>query len=233
MNILDGPKISWRGFKLDVARNYVPVATIKEIIDQLSLYKYNILTLHLTDNEAWRITIKKYPELTSFTKDYYSQEELTSITEYAKNHRLVVIPEIDFPGHSAALLKVYPELGTLKMIAGKNVAYIDPSSDKFWEIFEDTAKELTRMTNSNYLHFGGDEAFGMSDTHYHQFITGALKRIHQLGITPIGYQESTRAGVSSGDYVQIWADFADPGGDLEKWEQMVKEGKPLPEGLPA
>src|SRR5690606_26542602 len=126
MNILDGPKISWRGFKLDVARNYVPVATIKEIIDQLSLYKYNILTLHLTDNEAWRITIKKYPELTSFTKDYYSQEELTSITEYAKNHGLVVIPEIDFPGHSAALLKVYPELGTLKMIAGKNVAYIDP-----------------------------------------------------------------------------------------------------------
>lgn len=233
IKITDGPKLGWRGFKMDVARNYYSPNTVKEVINQLALYKYNILTLHLTDNEAWRIEIKGHPKLTSNTEKYYTQNELKSIVEYAKNHGITVIPEIDFPGHSAAIIKIYPDVGELKEIAGKNIAYVEPVSTRFWEIFDDVAGELKEMTRSQFLHFGGDEAFGMPDPLYHQFIEEALKRTHRLGMTPIGYQEASRAGVAPGDYIQIWADFADPGGDLEKWKELVKEGKPLPQGMPA
>lgn len=232
LKIYDGPKLGWRGFKLDIARNYYDVQTIKQLIDQLSMYKYNVLTLHLTDNEAWRVEIKSHPRLTEFTKEYYTQSQLEQIVKYANDRGIVVIPEIDFPGHSAALLKVYPNLGEFQQIAGKQVAFIKPDSKEFWTIFSDVAKELKDITKSEFLHFGGDEAFGMPDSSYKEFIKGALQRIHSLDITPIGYQESTRAGVTKSDYIQIWADFADPGGDLEKWEELVKQGKELPQGLP-
>ncbi|WP_322545201.1 family 20 glycosylhydrolase [Elizabethkingia miricola] len=232
IKIIDGPKLGWRSFKLDVARYYVPIPEIKKIIDQLALYKYNILSLHITDNEGWKIEIKSHPRLTSQTKDFYTQEEIKSLVSYAANRGIMIIPETDFPGYSSALLKAYPEFGKIQEIAERIIAYVDPNVVKSWDLFEDVAKELKDITGSQYLRFGGDEAFEMSDELYHQFVTEALRRLKKLNIIPIGFQEITRAGIMPGIYTQIWKDFADSGGDLEKWEELVKEENPLPEGLP-
>jgi hexosaminidase len=132
--IIDYPKLSWRGFMLDVSRHFFTKDEVKRYIDNMVIYKYNLLHLHLTDNEGWRIEIKKYPKLTSigawrvnrignfgtFTppgpeeaSDYggfYTQEDIKEIVQYAKERFVDILPEIDVPGHSLAAVSAYPEL---------------------------------------------------------------------------------------------------------------------------
>ncbi len=135
MEVIDYPRIGWRGMMLDVSRHFYPVEAIKEVIDLLALYKMNVFHWHLCDNEGWRLEIKKYPKLTSvgawrqevygsvfYAKDpsinlndtylyggYYTQEEAKEVVRYAMERNITVIPEIEMPGHSGAALAAYPQ----------------------------------------------------------------------------------------------------------------------------
>lgn len=139
LSISDKPNVAWRGMVLDVSRHFFNVNTIKETLDLMAFYKLNVFHWHLTDNEGWRLEIKKYPKLTSvgawrteipgsiiYKKDstyskkldgkpyqyggFYSQEQVKEIVAYAKERNITVVPEIDVPGHSGAALSAYPEL---------------------------------------------------------------------------------------------------------------------------
>jgi hexosaminidase len=133
VEIEDQPRFTWRGNLLDVARHYFPVSYLKEYIDILASYKLNVLQLHLTDDQGWRIEIKKYPELTEISHwreetlkghrsnseeydgrgygGFYTQDQMREIVRYAAERYITVIPEIEMPGHATAALAAFPNLG--------------------------------------------------------------------------------------------------------------------------
>lgn len=182
--ILDYPRYEWRSFMLDEARYFFGVATVKALLDQMALLKMNVLHWHLTDDAGWRIEIHKYPKLTSVGsrrrdteigtwksgkssgrphEGFYTQQELREIVAYAAERGILIAPEIDVPGHSAALCASYPELRlTLKqppevpVTFGQNTA-LDPTNEKVYEVLSDILDEVVAIFPSPYIHLGGDE----------------------------------------------------------------------------
>ncbi|GAB4013342.1 family 20 glycosylhydrolase [Spirosoma migulaei] len=156
-HITDYPRFSYRGMHLDVSRHLFPVAFIKKYIDELALYKFNTFHWHLTDDQGWRIEIKKYPELQKTAAyrsetlighkkelphrfdgkrygGYYTQAEVRDIVRYATQRHITVIPEIEMPGHALAALSAYPKLGCLKPNGQPGGPY---QAATFWGVFED------------------------------------------------------------------------------------------------
>lgn len=184
--IKDHPLLSYRGYMLDVSRHYFPVRFIKELIDAMAFYKLNTLHLHLTDDQGWRVEIKKYPRLhevgawrvetqvghrTSkpLTFDgerhggYYTQKELKELVEYAEERFISVIPEIDIPGHAQALLAAYPEYGCVEdtsyevsTVWGVHDNILCPYEQTF-AFLEDVFTEIMDIFPCKYIHIGGDE----------------------------------------------------------------------------
>ena len=119
IRIIDRPRFAWRGLSLDVARTFFGVDEVKSVIDLLSLYKLNVLHLHLSDNEGWRLEIKSRPQLTEVgasgaTADrpggFYTQDEFADLVRYAADRFVTIVPELDLPGHAGAAIRSYPEL---------------------------------------------------------------------------------------------------------------------------
>ena len=158
----DTPRFAYRALMLDPARHFLPVNDVKFFIDQMARYKYNILQLHLTDDQGWRVEIKKHPKLVG--KDYYTQEQLAEIIQYAAQRNIEVIPELDIPGHTVAILATYPELGcthvdTLPKVVGKTVdLMLCANNEKVYAVYQDIIKEISALFPSRYIHLGGDEA---------------------------------------------------------------------------
>jgi hexosaminidase len=184
--VQDQPKYAWRGLHLDVSRHFFTIEEIKRYLDLMSMYKFNVFHWHLTDDQGWRIEIKKYPKLTevgawrdstlnhhyttiprTYTTEkyggYYTQEQIREIVAYAKARYITVVPEIEMPGHSRAALAAYPEFSC--------------SGDQFgvpglWGVFDDIfcahessilflqdiLTEVLDLFPSEYIHIGGDEA---------------------------------------------------------------------------
>jgi len=183
VEINDYPRFAYRGAMLDVGRHYFPVEFIKKYIDILALHNINNFHWHLTDDQGWRIEIKKYPHLTkvgSIRKQtvighntgrydsipyggYYSQNELKEIVAYAQDQFITIIPEIDFPGHMLAALASYPELGCTAGpydVATRWGIFEDvlcAGNDKTMQFMEDVLSELIQVFPSKYIHIGGDE----------------------------------------------------------------------------
>ncbi|MBO4264147.1 MAG: family 20 glycosylhydrolase [Bacteroidales bacterium] len=179
--IEDAPAFPYRGMHLDVGRYYYPVETIKRFLDVMAMHKQNYLHWHLTEDQGWRIEIKKYPRLTSVgawreetcgygTKGdgkphggFYTQDEAREIVEYARRRCITVIPEIELPGHSGAAIAAYPWLSCTpdepkKVVTSwgvKEDVYI-PSPETF-RFLEDVFTELFDIFPSPYYHIGGDE----------------------------------------------------------------------------
>ncbi|HJS01218.1 MAG TPA: family 20 glycosylhydrolase, partial [Flavobacterium sp.] len=111
VEIEDNPRFVWRGLMIDAARHFQPVDVIKRNLDGMAAMKMNVFHWHLADNQGWRIQIKKYPKLTELASDgdFYTQEEIKNIVKYADDRGIMVVPEIDVPGHASALLSVFPE----------------------------------------------------------------------------------------------------------------------------
>ncbi|GID61296.1 beta-N-acetylhexosaminidase [Actinoplanes couchii] len=217
--IVDTPRVAWRGFSLDVARCFQSVETVRGIVDMLSLYKFNVLHLHLSDNEGWRLALPEYPELT--TAESWTIEEIKTLIAYAGGRHVTVIPELDTPGHSAAVLRAYPELGVFEPDGEFPTAYLDPNRPGVDTFLNTIVKYLAEIAPGPYLHIGGDEAFGMPDDLFHQHVAATLQKVRATGKTPIGWQETTRPGLHSGEIFQYWADFADAVGDQDAAAQST------------
>lgn len=177
VRIDDAPRYGYRALMLDPARHFLPVEDVKFYIDQMAKYKYNVLQLHLTDDQGWRVEIKKHPGLTKTgafrnpetgsngpDNGFYTQDQLKEIIRYAADRNVEVIPELDIPGHTVAVLATYPELGcthtdTIQKIMGQTVdLMLCANNDKVYTIYDDIIKEIAGLFPSSKIHLGGDEA---------------------------------------------------------------------------
>ena len=182
--IKDEPRFSYRGMHLDVGRHFFPKEFMKKYIDLLALHNMNTFHWHLTDDQGWRIEIKKYPKLTEIgsqrsrtvigrnTQEYdntpyggfFTQEEAKEIVKYAQERYITVIPEVDLPGHMLAALAAYPEMGCTggpyevcpRWGIFEDVLCI--GNDQTMQFLEDVMSEIIEIFPSKYVHIGGDEA---------------------------------------------------------------------------
>lgn len=182
--IKDAPRFAYRGMMLDVGRHFFPVEFVKEYIDLLALHNMNTLHWHLTEDQGWRIEIKKYPKLTEIGskrsctvighnsgeydntpyEGFFTQEEAREIVRYAQERYITVIPEVDLPGHMLAALASYPELGCTGgpyEVATQWGIFDDVlciGNEKTLQFLEDVMTEIIDIFPSKYIHIGGDEA---------------------------------------------------------------------------
>ena len=180
----DAPRFSWRGMHLDCSRHFWPVTFVKKFIDLLAMHNMNVLHWHLTDDQGWRIEIKKWPKLITVGSQrsgtiigtnsdlddetpyggYYTQEEIRDIVAYAAARHITIVPEIDMPGHMLAALASYPELGCTGgpyQVGHYWGVYKDVlciGNPKVYEFIEDVLTEVMELFPSEVIHIGGDEA---------------------------------------------------------------------------
>ncbi|HVU54720.1 MAG TPA: family 20 glycosylhydrolase [Puia sp.] len=183
VDIDDYPRFSYRGLMLDVSRHFYSVEQVKQVLDLMARYKLNVFHWHLTDDQGWRLEIKKYPRLTSVgawhentvedgdrdepdsvrTGGYYTQEQVREVVRYAAARCITIIPEIEVPAHSAAALRAYPELKCAlpEGVSGASVAanaIIYCPSEPTFQFLDDVLTEVTALFPGKYIHIGGDEA---------------------------------------------------------------------------
>ncbi|TRW97930.1 beta-N-acetylhexosaminidase [Flavobacterium gawalongense] len=172
VEITDSPRFTWRGLMIDGARHFQPVDVIKRNLDAMASMKMNVFHWHLADDQGWRIEMKKHPKLTELASDgsYYTQEEIRNIVKYADERGILVIPEIDVPGHASAFLTAYPEVGS-KVSDGKVTyevqrnsgifnATLDPSNPKTYQLLSEIFDAVCPLFPGAYFHIGGDENNG-------------------------------------------------------------------------
>ena len=183
VSINDYPRFSYRGMHLDVSRHFFPVDSVKRFIDILALHNMNRFHWHLTDDQGWRIEIKKYPELTQVGSErketvigrnsgeydgkpyggFYTQDQIRDVIAYAQERFITIVPEIDLPGHQQAALATYPELGCtggpydVWTQWGISDDVICAGNDKAMSFLEDVLSEVIDLFPSEYIHVGGDE----------------------------------------------------------------------------
>ena len=157
LKISDSPRFNWRGVLLDVSRKFQTKDEILKLLDSMAMVKLNVLHWHLTDDQGWRPEIKAYPKLTAGTEEKYTQQDLTEIVAYATARGITIVPEIDVPGHSAAVARAYPEFCVSKDNGkGRHNVYDVSNPDVY--IFLDTViKELAAIFPGEYIHLGADE----------------------------------------------------------------------------
>jgi hexosaminidase len=171
VEITDSPRFTWRGLMIDAARHFQPVDVIKRNLDAMASMKMNVFHWHLADDQGWRIEIKKHPKLTELASDgyYYTQEEIKTVVKYASERGILVVPEIDVPGHGSAILTAYPEIGskvsnevtyTVGRRSGIYTPTLDPTNPKTYQLLSDIFDEVCPLFPGNYFHIGGDENQG-------------------------------------------------------------------------
>ncbi|MBR1387167.1 MAG: family 20 glycosylhydrolase [Alloprevotella sp.] len=175
VTIVDQPRFAYRGVHIDPCRHFLPVSYVKKQIDMLAKYKINKIHWHLTEDQAWRIEIKKYPELTTIGsqrleaegnvhKGFYTQEEAREVVAYAKSRHIEVIPELEIPGHELAAISAYPHLScrqqpiTPRIIWGVEDIVMCPGREDMFVFLKDVIDELTDIFPSPIYHIGGDES---------------------------------------------------------------------------
>ena len=175
LTISDKPRFQWRGMQLDCGRHFIDKKSIKRYIDFLSYYKMNRFHWHLTEDQGWRIEIKKYPKLTevgawrtetdgSRYGGYYTQDDVKEIVAYAAEHFITVIPEIEMPGHSVAAIASYPFLSCTGLPInvehnwGVHKDIYCVGNDSSFTFIQDVLDEIISLFPAKYIHIGGDEA---------------------------------------------------------------------------
>jgi hexosaminidase len=214
MTVTDAPRFAWRGLSLDVVRTFHPVDTVKKVIDLLALYKLNVLHLHLTDAEGWRFEVPAYPNLTAVggktARDgrpgrFYTQVHYADILAYAAARFVTVVPEFDSPGHTASVLRAYPDLGGPEMHAAPEaMQYLHPEVPGVWDLVRAVYVEMARIHPGARLHVGGDEAIAMDEATFRQYMETALPAARSTGKGIVAWQETARAGFTDGDLMQFW-----------------------------
>lgn len=253
--VSDWPRFGYRGLMLDVSRHFSDVEMVKRTIDMLALHQLNIFHWHLTDDQGWRIEIKSHPELTEvgawrddtvvgrylggtdYPTDgkrhggFYTQEQIREIVAYAKERYIEIIPEIDLPGHTSAVLAAYPQLGCedkeykvanrwgviRDVLCAGNPASLD--------LFKDIMDEVCELFPGKYIHLGGDEC--VKDRW--KACPKCQKKIEELGLKDVGRY-------SKEDYLQSWfmgevASFVQSKGKrVIGWDEIL-EGVPMDDSV--
>lgn len=182
VHITDAPRYVWRGLLLDVSRHFFDQPTLLQVLDWMAAYKLNRFHLHLTDNQAWRLEVGGYPELTgvgargSFTDSnapprFFSKAEMQEIIGYAARKHIVVVPEIDMPGHAGAATRTYPTLD------GQLFTY-DPVQETTYEFLQKVLLDVMQTFPSPWIHFGGDEV----NTTGWDAVAGVKEKLHAEGL---------------------------------------------------
>ena len=222
--IADGPALAWRGLSFDVVRHAFTRHEVLRVVDLLDRYRMNVLHLHLSDDQGWRLAIPSRPALTAAGDAFFTQEDYEAIVAYAAERFVTVVPEIDMPGHSAAAIVAYPELSrggvsqavpadpmeaiALLAAGGITPQFLDPAKEEVWSFVDDVVSFVAAVTPGPFLHIGGDEAFGMPQELHDAFVVRAREIVRAHGKEPIGWQEASRAEAGPGEMLQLWIDEA-------------------------
>ena len=227
----DKPRFAWRGLMIDTARHFQSIAALKRQIDAMELVKLNVLHLHLSDADAFRVESKTYPKLHQLGSNglYYSQQELHDLVTYAAERGIRIVPEFDIPGHSRAWLVAYPELASRADGAGPDTfesrrnCVIDPTRETTYRFLDRLLDEMARLFPDPWFHTGADEVngvqwgenpniqvfmktHGLADTHALQgYFT---RRVHAIlrrhSKTMIGWDEILSSELPKDVVVQSW-----------------------------
>ena len=177
VKIVDAPRTRVRELMVDPVRTFIPFAELKRMVTEMARYKYNALHLHLVDDQAWRIEIKKYPRLVAessmrpamddmlyTSRGFYTQDEMRELVDFAAQHHIMVIPEIEMPGHEVAAIHAYPQLTVgnkkvpVRTTSGVSNNLLNPASEFTYQFLFDVFDELAKVFPAPYVHLGGDEA---------------------------------------------------------------------------
>lgn len=256
VDIKDVPRFAWRGLMLDVSRHFFTRQEVEEYIDQMARYKYNTLHLHLADDQGWRIEIKSLPELTKVGAwrvkrtgrwgtfisalagepatdgGFYTQEDMKEIIKYAQDRFITILPEIDVPAHSLALIASYPNLSCTQLpysvnAGGKGYERNDNvlciGNDSTFTMLDKIFTEIAALFPNPYIHIGGDEAYKgfwgecpkcqkrMADEHLKNvdelqsyFVKRVEKIVESKGKKLIGWDEILEGGLAPNATVMSW-----------------------------
>jgi hexosaminidase len=232
LKITDYPRFGWRGLLIDPARHFIPVKDFKHYVDAMAVHKLNRLQIHLTDNEGWRIEIKRYPKLTTVGSKsdrsgrgpghggFYSQSDMRDIVRYALDRHITIIPEIEMPAHTGAASYAYPEELALKPKRNGHVLAPRPAAVTF---MQNVLTEIMDIFPSRHIHIGGDEAntgvwksneemqeqmrrMGHANVHelHSWFIRQMDTFLTEKGRRLVGWDEILQGGLASGATVMSW-----------------------------
>ena len=217
--IRDFPGYEWRGTMLDVSRHFFEVAEVKKVIDYMAAYKMNRFHIHLADDQGWRIEIKSWPNLTTHggktevgggVGGFFTQEQYSEIIKYAAERFIMVIPEIDMPGHVNAALSSYPVLNcdgkAPKMRTDMRVGYSSLCIDKdtTYTFIRDVIGEVAALSPGKYFHIGGDEAEATTKKDYIKFIERVQEIVADNDKIMMGWDDITAAKLKNGTIAQHW-----------------------------
>ncbi|GAB2787466.1 beta-N-acetylhexosaminidase [Rhabdobacter roseus] len=218
--IRDYPTYAYRGAMLDVARHFFGVDDVKRYIDLIAAYKMNALHLHLSDDQGWRIEIKSWPNLTAHGSKsavggaeggFYTQEQYADLVRYAQDRYIIIVPEIDMPGHTNAALASYPELNcdgkARELYTGIEVGFSTLCTGKeiTYKFVDDVVRELAALTPGPYIHLGGDESHVTKMEDYIPFVNRVQDIVQAHGKQLIGWDEVTNASLKPTSVAQFWA----------------------------
>lgn len=218
--LADAPRYAWRALMLDPARSFIPVADLLGLIDLAALYKLNVVHLHLTDNQGWRLEIPGLPELTSGDAPFYTADEYREIQAYAAARFVTVIPEIDLPGHCGALREALPHLPAapvpddgdeLLEHLSRVIPFVPPldlADAATMDVVRRIHTQVCAMTAGPFVHIGADEAAGMTHDGYVRAVRELRDLVRESGKQPLAWQEASRAGSGPDDITQHWFDSA-------------------------
>jgi hexosaminidase len=231
IHIEDTPRFPWRGLSLDVSRHFISIAVLRRNVDALAAVKMNVLHLHLSDDQGFRLESREFPKLQDLGSDgmYYSQSEMRELVAYASDRGIRIVPEFDMPGHSTAWFVGYPELSSgpgpyqIERRWGIFDPAMDPTRESTYKLLDKFIAEMTNIFPDRYFHIGGDEVNGKqwdanpkihefmqahnlkSNQELQQFFTVRLEKIvskhHKF---MVGWDEILTPGMPKDVVIQSW-----------------------------
>jgi hexosaminidase len=231
VSIQDSPRFMWRGLLLDVVLHFMPLDVLKRTLDGMAAMKMNVLHLHLSNDQGFRVESKLFPRLQKVASDgiYYTQEDIHNIVSYASQRGIRVVPEFVVPAHTTAILTAYPEFASVKRdyklqrYFGVFDPVLDPTNEKLYPFLERLFKEMASLFPDDYFHIGGDENTGKdweSTPHIKSFMKEKrmqkymdlqtyfnqrlLPIIRKTGKTMIGWDEILQPGMPKEIVIQSW-----------------------------
>ena len=234
--ITDEPQFEFRSTMLDVARHFFSVEDVKKYLDILAYYKINVFHMHLTDDQGWRIEIKSWPLLTEVGSTtgvgggpggFYTQKDFKEIVAYAAERHIMVIPEVDMPGHTNSASLAYPILNgngkEIEVVTSMAVGYstFDTRKDTVYSFIDDVIREISAISPSPYFHIGGDESHVTEKEDYIYFVERVEKIVQKYGKEMIGWDEIATGDISPNALTQWWNSKKNAQMGIDQGSQLI------------